>query len=207
MSAKNTFLDNLKLKLEKVKDKIPGVNKILLSMVQLVAEEEMADGTIVYSSAPEWVPGVDAFTKDADGNPVPLAEGQYPLADGTTLVIGPDMMVVEVTPAVIDAVKEELSTEELTQIVEETATALVTESEAHAATTEQLATVTAELAAVKVELAAQKQKVVELSKKVITEPIKKSVNLSNHSDDSISPAQKELAERKRLRDILDSKNN
>ncbi len=45
--------------------------------VKFAVEGTLADGTKIYSTADEWVVGVDIFTLDADGNPVPVPAGEY----------------------------------------------------------------------------------------------------------------------------------
>ncbi len=50
--------------------------------VKFAVEGTLADGTKIYSTADEWVVGVDIFTLDADGNPVPVPAGEYLLEDG-----------------------------------------------------------------------------------------------------------------------------
>ena len=63
------------------------------------------DGTKIYSTSAEWVVGADVYTKDADGNPVPVPAGDYILEDGVTKVsVGEDGLIAEIS-------KEEQSTE------------------------------------------------------------------------------------------------
>lgn len=69
------------------------------------AEGTLADGTKIYSTSAEWVIGADVYTKDADGNPVPVPAGDYLLEDGVTKVsVGEDGLIAEIS-------KEEQSTE------------------------------------------------------------------------------------------------
>ena len=73
--------------------------------VKFAVEGTLSDGTKIYSTANEWVVGVDIYTQDAEGNPVPVPAGEYLLEDGvTTVVVGEDGMVAEIY-------KEEQSTE------------------------------------------------------------------------------------------------
>jgi len=55
--------------------------------VEMMAEGALMDGTMIYSPAAEWAEGVEIFVMDADGNPSPLADGEYKLANGTTIVV------------------------------------------------------------------------------------------------------------------------
>jgi len=73
--------------------------------VKFAVEGTLADGTKIYSTADEWVVGVDIYTQDAEGNPVPVPAGEYLLEDGVTkVVVGEDGKVAEIE-------KEEQSTE------------------------------------------------------------------------------------------------
>ncbi len=73
--------------------------------VKFAVEGTLSDGTKIYSTANEWVVGVDIYTMDAEGNPVPVPAGEYLLEDGVTkVVVGEDGMVAEIE-------REEQSTE------------------------------------------------------------------------------------------------
>ena len=73
--------------------------------VKFAVEGTLADGTKIYSTADEWVVGVDIYTQDAEGNPVPVPAGEYLLEDGVTkVVVGEDGTIAEIE-------KEEQSTE------------------------------------------------------------------------------------------------
>ena len=73
--------------------------------VKFAVEGTLADGTKIYSTANEWVVGVDIYTQDAEGNPVPVPAGDYLLEDGVTKVtVGEDGKVASIE-------KEEQSTE------------------------------------------------------------------------------------------------
>lgn len=73
--------------------------------VKFAVEGTLADGTKIYSTADEWVVGVDIYTQDAEGNPVPVPAGEYLLEDGVTkVVVGEDGKIAEIS-------KEEQSTE------------------------------------------------------------------------------------------------
>lgn len=55
--------------------------------VEMMAEEALEDGTIVYTPAPEMAEGVEVFVMDKDGNATPVADGEYKLAKGATIVV------------------------------------------------------------------------------------------------------------------------
>lgn len=55
--------------------------------VEMMAEGALSDGTMIYSPAAEWAEGVEIFVMDADGNPSPLADGEYTLDNGKVIVV------------------------------------------------------------------------------------------------------------------------
>lgn len=55
--------------------------------VKMMAEGALMDGTMIYSPAAEWAEGVEIFVMDADGNPSPLADGEYTLDNGKKIVV------------------------------------------------------------------------------------------------------------------------
>ena len=55
--------------------------------VEMMAEGALADGTMIYSPAAEWAEGVEIFVMDKDGNPSPLADGEYTLDNGKKIVV------------------------------------------------------------------------------------------------------------------------
>ena len=55
--------------------------------VEMMAEGALMDGTMIYSPAAEWAEGVEIFVMDRDGNPSPLADGEYTLDNGKKIVV------------------------------------------------------------------------------------------------------------------------
>jgi hypothetical protein len=55
--------------------------------VKMMVEGALADGTMIYSPAEVWAEGVEVFVMDADGNPTPLADGEYTLDNGMVIVV------------------------------------------------------------------------------------------------------------------------
>jgi len=55
--------------------------------VEMMAEGALADGTMIYSNADAFAEGVEVFVMDADGNPIPLADGEYTMDNGMTIVV------------------------------------------------------------------------------------------------------------------------
>jgi hypothetical protein len=122
--------------------------------VKFAVEGTLNDGTKIYSTANEWVVGVDIYTMDAEGNPVPVPAGEYMLEDGVTkVVVGEDGMVAEIER---EEQSTEMSSEDLVAVIgslSERIAALETEKTALSAAVEsaknEVATVKAELASVK----------------------------------------------------------
>ena len=122
--------------------------------LKFMVEGTLNDGTKIYSTANEWVVGVDIYTQDAEGNPVPVPAGEYMLEDGVTkVVVGENGMVAEIYK---EEQSTEMSSEDLVAVIgslSERIAALETEKTALSAAVEsaknEVATVKAELASVK----------------------------------------------------------
>jgi len=83
--------------------------------VKFAVEGTLADGTKIYSTADEWVVGVDIYTQDAEGNPVPVPAGEYLLEDGvTTVYVGEDGMVAQIER---EEQSTEMSSEDLVAVI------------------------------------------------------------------------------------------
>ena len=83
--------------------------------LQFMVEGTLSDGTRIYSTASEWVAGVDIYTRDAEGAPVPVPAGTYVLEDNvTTVVVGEDSMVAEITTVEVET---EMSSEDLVAVI------------------------------------------------------------------------------------------
>lgn len=74
--------------------------------VEMMAQEALEDGTIVYTPAPEMAEGVEVFVMDADGNPTPVADGEYKLAKGATIIVAEGKIA-----SISEAITEEPTTE------------------------------------------------------------------------------------------------
>ena len=84
--------------------------------VVMAVEGALSDGTMIYSSADAFAEGVDVFVMDADGNPTPLADGEYTMDNGMTIVVASG--VIE---SMAEAITEEPTVEiEVEQEVAET---------------------------------------------------------------------------------------
>jgi hypothetical protein len=83
--------------------------------VKFAVEGTLADGTKIYSTADEWVVGVDIYTQDAEGNPVPVPAGEYLLEDGVTkVVVGEDGLIAEIER---EEQSTEMSSEDLVAVI------------------------------------------------------------------------------------------
>jgi hypothetical protein len=74
--------------------------------VEMMVEGALADGTMIYSPAAEWAEGVEIFVMDADGNPSPLADGEYTLDNGKVIVVTEGKIA-----SIAEAITEEPTTE------------------------------------------------------------------------------------------------
>lgn len=84
--------------------------------VVMAVEGALSDGSMIYSSADAFAEGVDVFVMDADGNPTPLADGEYTLDNGMTIVVSNGII-----ESMAEAITEEPSVEiEVEQEVAET---------------------------------------------------------------------------------------
>ena len=89
----------------KFEDESADAAEATATEVKFAVEGTLADGTKIYSTADEWTVGVDIYTQDAEGNPVPVPAGEYLLEDGVTKVyVAQDGIISEIE-------KEEQSTE------------------------------------------------------------------------------------------------
>ena len=83
--------------------------------LKFAVEGTLNDGTKIYSTADEWVVGVDIYTQDAEGNPVPVPAGEYLLEDGVTkVVVGEDGLVAEIER---EEQSTEMSSEDLVAVI------------------------------------------------------------------------------------------
>jgi hypothetical protein len=122
--------------------------------VEFAVEGTLNDGTKIYSTANEWVVGVDIYTQDAEGNPVPVPAGEYILEDGVTkVVVGEDGLVAEIEK---EEQSTEMSSEDLVAVIgslSERISALEAEktelSAALVASQDEIKSVKAELSSVK----------------------------------------------------------
>ena len=122
--------------------------------LKFAVEGTLSDGTKIYSTANEWVAGVDICTQDAEGNPVPVPAGEYMLEDGVTMVVvGEDGMVASIGEMEVET---EMSSEDLVAVIgqlSERIAALETEKTELAAAVEsannEVKSVKSELASVK----------------------------------------------------------
>jgi hypothetical protein len=78
--------------------------------LKFMVETALEDGTIVFTPAESWDLGVEIYTKDVDGNPMAVADGDYIVADGTVISVL-DGKVSAITPKAEDEVEIEVTVE------------------------------------------------------------------------------------------------
>ena len=79
--------------------------------VKQMVEAVLEDGTSIYSDSDTWAPGVRVFAKDAEGNEVVVADGEYTTAEGVIVVVT-DGLLVELKPMVEEEPTVEVTIEE-----------------------------------------------------------------------------------------------
>lgn len=137
--------------------------------VEMMVEGALADGTYIASPASEWVEGVEIFVMDAEGNPQPLADGEYQLDNGKMIVVseGKIASIKEIeTPE--EEVKIEIEAEATEQAVEET----YSKDQVEALLNNVISEFSTKLSAVEEKLAVAEAKVVELSQAPAVAPVK-----------------------------------
>jgi len=106
--------------------------------VKQMVEAILEDGTSIYSDSDVWAAGVRVFGKDADGNEVVLADGEYKTAEGIVVVIEGGL-VTELKPM------EEEKEPEVEVVIEEEQTSEVVTEESLSAEVEGLLSLVAKL--------------------------------------------------------------
>jgi len=123
--------------------------------LKFAVEGTLSDGTKIYSTASEWVAGVDIYTQDADGNPVPVPAGEYMLEDGVTMVtVGEDGMVAMIGEM---EMQTEMSSEDLVSVISTLSEQIASQNTRIAALEGEKTELSAALASVKTELASVKK--------------------------------------------------
>ena len=79
--------------------------------VKQMVEAILEDGTSIYTDSDTWAAGVRVFGKDADGNEVVIADGEYKTAEGLIVVVSGGL-VEEIKPMEEEAPEVEVVIEE-----------------------------------------------------------------------------------------------
>lgn len=124
--------------------------------VKQMVEAILEDGTSIYTDSDVWAAGVRVFAKDADGNEVVIADGEYKTAEGLIVVVSGGL-VEEIKPM------EEEEAPEVEVVIEEEQTSEVVAEESLNAEVEGLLSLVAKLES---ELADIKKANAELSSEV-----------------------------------------
>ena len=108
---------------EKVQELFAKYNISLSVSEQVVEVKQMTegileDGSSIYTDSDAWAVGVRVLVKDAEGNDAPLMDGEYKLADGSTIVVT-EGVIAEIKP-MEEEPKVEVEVEaEATEVVEQ----------------------------------------------------------------------------------------
>jgi hypothetical protein len=105
--------------------------------VKQMVEAILEDGTSIYSDSDTWAAGVRVFGKDAEGNEVVLADGEYKTAESIIVVVA-DGVVTELKPMEEEAPEVEV-------VIEEEQTSEVVAEESLSAEVEGLLSLVAKL--------------------------------------------------------------
>jgi hypothetical protein len=124
--------------------------------VKQMVEAILEDGTSIYTDSDVWAAGVRVFGKDAEGNEVVIADGEYKTAEGIVVVVEGGL-VTELKPM------EEEEAPEVEVVIEEEQTSEVVAEESLNAEVEGLLSLVAKLES---ELSEMKKANAELSSEV-----------------------------------------
>jgi hypothetical protein len=136
--------------------------------VEMMVEGALADGTYIASPASEWVEGVEIFVMDAEGNPQPLADGEYQLDNGKMIVVSEGKIASIKEMEVEEEVKIEIEAEATEQSVEET----YSKDQVEALLNNVISEFSTKLSAMEEKLSVAEAKVVELSQAPAVAPVK-----------------------------------
>lgn len=94
-----------------------SVSEEVVEVKQMI-EGILEDGSSIYTDSDAWAVGVRVLVKDAEGNDAPLMDGEYKLADGSTIVVT-EGVIAEIKP-MEEEPKVEVEVEaEATEVVEQ----------------------------------------------------------------------------------------
>ena len=136
--------------------------------VQMMIEGALADGTFISSPAEEWVEGVEIYVMDAEGNPQPLADGEYTLDNGKMIVVSEGKIASIKEMEVEEEVKIEVEAEVTEQSVEET----YSKDQVEALLNNVISEFSTKLSAMEEKLSVAEAKVIELSQAPAVAPVK-----------------------------------
>ena len=108
---------------EKVQELFAKYNISLSVSEQVVEVKQMTegileDGSSIYTDSDAWAVGVRVLVKDAEGNDAPLMDGEYKLADGSTIVVT-EGVIAEIKPMEEEPKVEVEVESEATEVVEQ----------------------------------------------------------------------------------------
>lgn len=97
--------------------------------VKQMTEGILEDGSSIYTDSDAWAVGVRVLVKDAEGNDAPLMDGEYKLADGSTIVVT-EGVIAEIKPMEEEPEVEVEVEAEATEVVEQSTDSMNAEFEA-----------------------------------------------------------------------------
>jgi len=134
--------------------------------VEMMVEGALADGTYIASPASEWVEGVEIFVMDAEGNPQPLADGEYQLDNGKMIVVSEGKI------ASIKEMETEVEIEVEAEATEQSVEETYSKDQVEALLNNVISEFSTKLSAVEEKLSVAEAKVVELSQAPAVAPVK-----------------------------------
>jgi hypothetical protein len=134
--------------------------------VEMMVEGALADGTYIASPASEWVEGVEIFVMDAEGNPQPLADGEYQLDNGKMIVVSEGKI------ASIKEMETEVEIEVEAEATEQSVEETYSKDQVEALLNNVISEFSTKLSAMEEKLSVAEAKVVELSQAPAVAPVK-----------------------------------
>jgi len=191
MSFKTNLLDIL----SKFKDS-PTIKEVIQSLegdaaptkVECAKSGVIADGSTIETPT-DFIIDAEVYTTDADGNQIPVIDGEY-IIDGMTSIVVAGGKITEVSAVAEEAVDTEMSAE-VSAIIEGLVTRIASLEEANAAINTNLSAITTERDTLNVRIA-------ELSKQAAVASVKKVTQSQPKADAPAKPFHKMTMEERVL---------
>lgn len=198
MSFKTNLLDIL----SKFKDS-PTIKEVIQSLegdvaptkVECAKSGVIADGSTIETPT-DFVIDAEVYTTDADGNQIPVIDGEY-IIDGMTSIVVAGGKITEVSAVAEEAVDTEMSAE-VSAIIEGLVTRIASLEEANAAINTNLSAITAERDTLNSEKNTLNVRITELSKQAAVASVKKVSQSQPKADAPAKPFHKMTMEERVL---------